>query len=49
MFDSILNTLLIITLQSTSWKVSVLEIFLVRMRENTDQKNFEYEHFSCSI
>ena len=28
----------------TAWEVSVFELFLVRMRENTDQKNSEYGH-----
>ena len=32
----------------TAWKVSVFGVFLVRMRENTDQKNSKYGHFSCS-
>ena len=29
----------------TSRKVSVFGVFLVRMREKTDQKNSEYGHF----
>ena len=40
---------------NTAWKVSVFGVFLVsisrysvQMRENTDQKNSEYEHFSRS-
>ena len=33
---------------STVWKVSILGVFLVRMRENTDHKIFEYGHFSRS-
>ena len=38
---------------NTAWKVSVFGVFsvrifphLVRMQENTDQKNSEYRHFS---
>ena len=41
--------------QYTAWKVSVFRVFLVRifpywvgMRENTDLKNSESRHFSCS-
>ena len=33
---------------NTAWKVPVFGIFLVRMRENTDQKNSKYGHFSQS-
>ena len=29
-------------------EILLLSPYSVRMRENTDQKNFEYEHFSCS-
>ena len=28
--------------------VSVFRVFLVRMRENAEQKNSEYGHFLCS-
>ena len=42
-------------LRYTVWKVSVFGVFLVRifpysvrMLENTDQRNSEYEHFSRS-
>ena len=49
----------LVILISTAWKVSVFGLFLVlifwhsnsysvRMRENTDQKNSEYGHFSPS-
>ena len=31
-----------------AWKLSVFGVLLVRMWENTDQKNFEYTHFSRS-
>ena len=33
----------------TAWKVSVFGVFLVRIFSNSDQKNFEYRHFSSSI
>ena len=33
----------------TAWKVSVFAVFLVQMRENTDQKNSEHGHFSRSV
>ena len=40
----------------TAWKVSIFAVFLVRIfphsdliRENTDQKNSEYGHFSHSV
>ena len=33
----------------TARKVSVFGVFLVQIRENTDQENSEYGHFSCSV
>ena len=32
----------------TAQKVSVFGVVLVRMRENMDQNNSEYGHFSCT-
>ena len=33
----------------TAQKVSVFGVFLVGIRENTDQKNYENGHFSRSV
>ena len=33
----------------TAQKVSVFGVFLVGIRENTDQKNYEHGHFSRSV
>ena len=29
-------------------EIRSISLYSVRMRENKDQKNFEYEHFTCS-
>ena len=33
----------------TVWKVCVFEVFLVRKKENTDQKNSKYGQFLLSV
>ena len=43
-----LGIMYLVRTQNTAWKVSVYEVILVRMRENMDQNNSEYGHFSLS-
>ena len=42
------NRDLLCTVQCTAYKMSVFGVILVLMRENTDQNNCEYRHFSRS-
>ena len=43
------NWRLPIAIVFTTWKVSVFRVFLVRIRENADQKNYEHGHLSHSV
>ena len=42
-------TVVIICWYFTAWNVSVLGVFLVQVRENTDQKDSKYRHFLGSV
>ena len=43
------SSLSIIGSINTAWKVYILGVFLIRMRENKEQKNSEYVHFSRCV
>ena len=38
----------LIKVEYTAWKVSVCGVFLIKIQENTDQKNSQYGRFSSS-
>ena len=45
---SIFRVSLVLIFPHSDWIWSISLQYLVRMRENMDQKNSEHEHFSCS-